>query len=153
MMTMLLQKLFMNKWLCLIVGGSLGTIGRYLLSQWLNQPYPYGTLSANVVGCLLLGLILGILEGRVSASHEQTQLVMGIPLVQFLSQIRLLLLTGFLGALTTFSAMEMEAFLMAREQNWLAAFGYLLMSLVMGFVAIWFTYSWARWCFGEMKWN
>jgi fluoride exporter len=72
------------------VGAVLGAWGRWALGLWLNAPgtaLPWGTLAANWVGAVLIGLAIGVLQARPELS----------PLW------RLALITGFLGALTTFS--------------------------------------------------
>lgn len=77
------------------VGASLGALARWALAAWLNTPgtaLPWGTLAANVVGGLLIGLALALL-----AHWPQADAVW-----------RLLIVTGFLGALTTFSTFSAE---------------------------------------------
>lgn len=146
----------MNKWLSLIIGGSLGTLTRYALSTWavayLPPDYPYGTVAANMLGCLILGVILGGVEGRMEAQTLATN-----PFAHVVAQIphtfRMLVMVGFLGALTTFSSLEMESFLMVKAHELPKAIFYLAGSIVLGFVVLWFSYSWARWFFGVIKWN
>lgn len=78
------------------VGAVIGAWGRYGLGLWLNnesQALPIGTLVANLVGGLLIGLSVGWLD-RVPALDPAW---------------RLIIVTGFLGALTTFSTFSLEA--------------------------------------------
>ena len=92
----------MQWWLIgVLVGGgaALGAILRYLLGSLLNPLYPVipiGTLVANLLGGLLMGLVVAC---SASLSLE----------------IRLLLATGFLGGLTTFSTFSAEAFLLFQQ--------------------------------------
>lgn len=78
------------------IGAVLGAWLRYGLGQWLNSAHPalpLGTLVANIAGGLMIGLVAGAFER--------------LPGVDPLW--RLLLITGFLGALTTFSTFSLEA--------------------------------------------
>lgn len=79
----------------LCIGASLGAIARWQLSLWLNTGsgfIPWGTLTANLVGGYLIGLLVALFQG----------------LPQLDPVWRLALVTGFLGALTTFSTFSME---------------------------------------------
>jgi fluoride exporter len=86
----------MEKLLWVMLGGSLGAAGRYGISLvtinlWGTR-FPWGTWIVNLTGCFLIGLLFG-LSDRVRLLTPE---------------MRLLLITGFLGALTTFSAFSME---------------------------------------------
>lgn len=77
------------------VGAALGAWLRWLLGLWLNRQadaIPWGTLTANMVGGYLIGLVLGVI-----AAHPEWPPFW-----------RLLIVTGFLGGLTTFSAFSAE---------------------------------------------
>lgn len=78
------------------VGGAFGAVARYGVSIWMMQQFgggfPWGTLAVNLVGCFLLGLLDGFVVSGQLVSAEA----------------RLLLGTGFLGALTTFSTFSVE---------------------------------------------
>jgi fluoride exporter len=86
----------MEKLLLVMVGGSLGAASRYgisLLSVNLwGTRFPWGTLIVNLSGCFLIGLLFGLSDRMRLLTPE----------------MRLLLITGFLGALTTFSTFSME---------------------------------------------
>ncbi|MDE2290487.1 MAG: fluoride efflux transporter CrcB, partial [Elusimicrobia bacterium] len=86
----------MNKWLALAVGGILGTAARYLLSLLLpslvGTSFPYGTLAANMSACLLMGFLDSLASVRGVLGPEA----------------RLLLMTGFCGAYSTFSTWILE---------------------------------------------
>ncbi|MEX1300049.1 MAG: fluoride efflux transporter CrcB [Desulfotignum sp.] len=86
----------MEKLLLVMVGGSLGAASRYGISllavkMWGTR-FPWGTLTVNLVGCFLIGLLFGLSDRMRLLTPE----------------MRLLLITGFLGALTTFSTFSME---------------------------------------------
>lgn len=82
------------------IGGALGSICRFCLSLGLQKSggFPYGTLAANVLGCLLIGLVAGMLD-------PQQQLW------------RCLVIGGFLGGFTTFSAFGYETILLAQSEQ------------------------------------
>ncbi|MEO0414795.1 MAG: fluoride efflux transporter CrcB, partial [Verrucomicrobiota bacterium] len=73
------------------IGGALGALSRYWLAGWIDgqkgSAFPLGILAANVLGCLLFGLLFALGETRQLWSESW----------------RLLIFTGFLGSLTTFS--------------------------------------------------
>lgn len=86
--------LLANPWFSIALGAVLGAWARYGLSIWLNPRHawiPLGTLAANLLGGLVIGLLLGLMErGTLDPAW------------------RLLTVTGFLGALTTFSTFSAE---------------------------------------------
>lgn len=90
--------------LAICLGACAGALLRWQLGLWLNTPgaLPWGTLAANAVGGYLVGLILAGLH-----AHPQLD-----------PAWRLLLVTGFLGALTTFSSYSAEVFLLLQAQRW-----------------------------------
>lgn len=79
----------------LLIGGATGALVRYwvsiLAAKFLGTSFPVGTLIVNLVGCLLIGLVFGMGEQK------------GIS-----PAFRLFFITGFLGALTTFSTFGLE---------------------------------------------
>ncbi|MCD6664351.1 MAG: fluoride efflux transporter CrcB [Comamonas sp.] len=77
------------------IGASLGALSRWWLGVWLNTPgafLPWGTLAANLIGGYLIGLVIAVLQA----------------LPQLDPLWRLAVVTGFLGALTTFSTFSAE---------------------------------------------
>jgi CrcB protein len=95
-------------WIC--VAGALGTGTRYLVGIWAGRTFgasfPYGTLIVNVVGCFLIAAIMhvSISTGRV----PQT--------------LRLVLTTGFMGGLTTYSSFNYETTRFFQERAWGSGF-------------------------------
>lgn len=103
-------------------GAAGGAVLRWLLGLWLNHPHlalPWGTVAANFLGSWLIGIMLGVLS-----------LFPEVP-----TWLRLFLVTGFLGGLTTFSTFSGESFGMLERGHYAAAFGYMGLSLA-GCVAL-----------------
>jgi len=85
----------MKSFLLVFLGGGLGSGLRYLVTIAMNQyskVLPFGTFAVNMIGCLLIGLVLGYAQKENTLTSNQT----------------LLLATGFCGGFTTFSAFANE---------------------------------------------
>ena len=85
----------MKSFLLVFLGGGLGSALRYLIASAMNQyskVLPFGTFTVNILGCLLIGMILGYAQRENTLTSNQT----------------LLLATGFCGGFTTFSAFANE---------------------------------------------
>ena len=99
----------MNLTLAIAVGGASGAIARYWVSNGvyalLGRNFPWGTLAANVLGSLAMGLLFVWLTERSSLGPEW----------------RALLLVGFLGAFTTFSTFSLETVHLLAEAAYLKA--------------------------------
>ena len=112
------------------VGGFIGAILRYLVTNWVQDTLhtlslPYGTLTVNMVGCLLIGLLAGLTESRNLLGPET----------------RALILVGVLGGFTTFSTFGYETIQLIRDGESLAAFSNVGLQLCLGLVAVWIGYS------------
>lgn len=123
----------MYKVLMVGMGGFAGSVCRYLVSDlsqklFSNPFFPYGTLTVNIIGCLLIGLLGGISETR--------QL--------FTPEVRALVLIGFLGGFTTFSTFGYEIFTIARDGQMAAALTNLLLHLMLGFGSVWLGFSMSK---------
>lgn len=94
----------MQQVLAICVGASLGALTRWKLGLWLSTPgaLPWGTLAANAIGGYLIGLCVAFFQG-----HS------GIDPIW-----RLALVTGFLGALTTFSSFSAEVVDLLQQGRW-----------------------------------
>lgn len=109
------------------LGGALGAVGRYLLSGWVahltrESPFPYGTLSVNLLGALVLGFVMGATtSGRMALSGNA----------------RAFLTIGILGAFTTFSTFSYETVQALRLGDLKVGFANLAVSLVLGLAACW----------------
>ncbi len=114
----------LNNYLLVGLGGALGSMARYGLQSSYNPGYPYGTLAANLLGCLLIGLLGGWL-GR-SADTDKA----------------LLLMTGFCGGFTTFSSFTLESLHLLRDGRLPAFFGYAAASIAGGLLLTFIGYKW-----------
>jgi CrcB protein len=117
-----------NAFLAVGLGAAVGAWMRWGLSLWLNPvlpSLPLGTLSANLIGGYLIGLATGYFTLVAHLAPE----------------VRLLVITGFLGGLTTFSTFSAESVsLIARQQyGWALShmLGHLLGSLAMTGLGLW----------------
>ncbi len=116
----------MSRYLCVLLGGGLGSLSRYLVNKVLIQYFPHvnfavGTLFVNVTGSFLIGLAMTFFADRVHLS----------PLWQLAA------VTGFLGGYTTFSAFEFDGYLDFRAGRPFIALLYLLGSVALGYLAVW----------------
>jgi CrcB protein len=119
----------LKKMLVVMCSGSLGAASRYSIGllaakAWGTQ-FPWGTLTVNLIGCFLIGLIFALAD-RV---HLLTP------------NIRLLLITGYLGALTTFSSFSLETVNAGRAgltlQPWVNILVSNLGGLALTFIGLW----------------
>jgi CrcB protein len=115
----------MNFYTLLLVGGGgfLGSIARYLtvrsVDEKLNALIPYGTLTVNILGSFLIGLLYGWLSRREGGES-----------------IRLLLGTGFCGGFTTYSAFALENVTLWQQKLLTPSLLYILATLILGFLVV-----------------
>lgn len=111
--------------LYIAIGGAIGSVLRYLTSVLVNKywsnHFPLATLITNVIGCFLIGLLIGILEKNNVAN----------------SNLKWFLITGFCGGFTTFSAFGYENISLLQNHNSALAFGYSALSILLGLFAVW----------------
>ncbi len=122
----------LRKLLLIALAGALGTLARYGLAgltQRLTSAYlPWGTFAVNVLGCFVAGLLWALFENRWVATGET----------------RTIILVGFLGAFTTFSALILETGEMARASEWGYAALNIALHVGLGFVALYLGVSLGR---------
>ena len=115
----------MTKYWMVGLGGFLGSIARFWLGSYITYRmgarFPFGTFVINVSGSFLIGFIVTLLGEH---AHWSPNLLYFIPI-------------GFIGAYTTFSTFELEAFRNVRTGDLLMALLYVLASVTVGFAAVW----------------
>ena len=113
----------MNQVLLVALGGAFGSVCRYLVGlgalRLMGPSFPWGTLTVNVAGSFAIGVLAELIVARFGASAE----------------LRLLLITGFLGGFTTFSAFALDAVALFERGASLAATSYLVVSIVASIAA------------------
>ena len=109
-------------WLIVALGGALGSVGRFGLGQALARfdAFPYGTLLANVLGSLVIGICAGLFDA------DQRSRPAG-----------LFLMVGFCGGFTTFSTFSLETFELMHQQAWLKAGENMLLSVTLCLLGTW----------------
>ena len=107
------------------VGGALGAMARFALNVMLQRDiaFPWGTLSANLLGCLVMGVVAQLVA--TAAWFNDAGI---IP-----DQYRLLFAIGFCGSFTTLSALVMELHTMLQRSELANSFAYLMATMVGGF--------------------
>lgn len=112
------------QWLAVALGGALGAMGRYAVTSYtfpiMENRFPLGTLIVNVLGSLLMGAcyVLIIEKGVVPAEWRN------------------FVMTGFLGAFTTFSTYSLDALNLWQNGHFVAAASYVLLSVVTCLLAV-----------------
>ena len=110
-------------YLSIAVGGALGALLRHAVSSFaqnqMGDPFPWGTLAVNVIGSFLIGVLFQLFDQVVVSSN-----------------VRFLLLTGGLGAFTTFSTYSLETFQIIQEGRIGLGLANLAVSTIAGLMAV-----------------
>lgn len=116
----------MNHLFLVGIGGFLGSVARYKLGGWVlhhtaHWKFPLSTFVVNVAGCLIAGILCGLVE-----KHDL-----------FRADVRLFLFAGLLGGFTTFSAFGVETVYLIQRGDFLLALLNAVLSVGMGIGALW----------------
>ncbi len=107
------------------LGGAIGACSRYFVSEFcvllFGRGFPYGTLTVNVVGSFIMGLLIAAFESEILATEPWRQ-VIGL---------------GFLGALTTFSTFSMDNVLLMQQGAFFKMGLNILLNVVLSISAAW----------------
>lgn len=106
-------------------GGFIGTCGRYLVgklaSAMFQGSFPLGTFLVNMIGCLIIGVLFGLLEKTNVMTADE-----GV-----------LLVTGFCGGFTTFSTFAGDILSLGSKGDWMTSALYLGASVILGVLLVW----------------
>lgn len=109
-------------------GGFIGSVARFYVSKIVQDSsyssFPAGTLSVNVIGSLIIGILLGVTLRSPSFSVEW----------------RMILMVGFCGGFTTFSTFTSENLKLMQDGQILFVFLYTALSILLGFSAVYLGY-------------
>ncbi|MCK5004225.1 MAG: fluoride efflux transporter CrcB [Candidatus Aminicenantes bacterium] len=109
------------------IGGFIGAVSRYLLGSYVHTltkhlPFYFSTLTVNVFGCFLIGIISQIFEKQIDINPE----------------IRLFLMAGILGAFTTYSTFSNDTLNLFREQRVLLSVLNIFSHIFLGLAGVYF---------------
>ena len=117
----------MQIYLWIALGSALGGAGRYwcsgVIARHIGETFPWGTLTVNVVGSLLIGLL-------ATVSEPDGRLLMSTTLRQFF-------MIGVFGGFTTFSSFSLQTLNLVRDGQWIPASLYILGSVALCLVGVW----------------
>ncbi len=110
------------------LGGAIGSVGRVMMTnvitRWMGEEFPFGTIVVNVTGALIMGLLAGY------SVSDPGKLIFSPP-------IRTFLMIGVLGGYTTFSSFSLQTFLLLEQGNISGAILNVLISVVLCIMGIW----------------
>lgn len=108
-------------------GGAVGSALRLAVSTWcegkFGATFPWGTFAVNVIGSFLIGLVFVFTEGVTSGAIQ--------------AHTRALLITGFLGGFTTFSAFSLQTLALFEKGDLIGVVANVLGSIVVCLAAVW----------------
>jgi CrcB protein len=130
---MLMERMLFTEFLIVGAGGFLGSGLRFVTTVYVQRlfpdsPFPYGTATVNIIGCLLIGYL-----GAIVMTREVID-----------PALRLFVLVGILGGFTTFSAFAFENLLFVQDSRIFLVLLNVVVQVVAGFIAAWAGFQLAR---------
>ncbi len=114
----------MQKFILIALAGACGATLRYsayvVANRFLTSSFPWTTIGVNTFGCFIFGFIFSLSEQRMLFSGDT----------------RIILLVGFVGAFTTFSAFAFESFEFIRHSQWVLLAGNILVEIIAGLIGL-----------------
>jgi CrcB protein len=112
----------MKNLLYIFIGGGFGSVLRFLISNftqkiWNINSFPMGTFVVNIIGCFLIGFLTSYF-------------------IRIDSYLKFLMITGFCGGFTTFSAFSSENYSLWENGDYFVLIFYILLSVIVGLIAV-----------------
>jgi len=129
------KALLLHPYMIVGIGGALGSVARAgmsdLVTRWMGNEFPFGTVAVNITGAIFMGLLAGYGE------TEPGKLI-------FSPAARTFLMIGVLGGYTTFSSFSLQTFLLMEQGNILGAFLNVTLSVLLCVIGIWLGFAVVR---------
>jgi fluoride exporter len=121
----------MGAWIAVAIGGALGSLARHgvnhvVQTRWLTLRFPAGTVAVNLVGCLVIGLLAGLIASN--------RLTLGLYWREFI-------FVGVLGGFTTFSTFGLDTLTLTQSHSSTLAVLNVALQVLGGLLAVWAGYA------------
>jgi len=121
----------MSAWIAVAIGGALGSLARHgvnhvVQTRWLALRFPIGTAAVNLVGCLVIGLLAGLIASN--------RLTLGLYWREFI-------FVGVLGGFTTFSSFGLDTLTLTQSHSGSYAILNVALQVIGGLFAVWAGYA------------
>jgi CrcB protein len=120
----------MSAWIAVAIGGALGSLARHgvnhvVQTRWLTLRFPLGTAAVNLVGCLVIGLLAGLIASN--------RMALGLYWREFI-------FVGVLGGFTTFSSFGLDTLTLTQSHSGTYAILNVALQVIGGLLAVWVGY-------------
>jgi CrcB protein len=121
----------MGAWIAVAIGGAFGSLARHgvnhvVQTRWLTLRFPAGTVAVNLAGCLVIGLLAGLIASN--------RLALGLYWREFI-------FVGVLGGFTTFSTFGLDTLTLAQSHSTTYAVLNVALQVIGGLLAVWAGYA------------